>query len=220
MKAVKTYTGQPAPITPDSPEAKNIYLNTCMVNQLLVSLAVQRLENNGYQVTLANTLDNNATPQIKHATLIKNVGRNVARILKEIGFDLPLVEEPLINGYDYGIFIFLIEHTGIINERISALKLEVSILEELARRLNEQVAKHPVKNIYRLLQALSADFIRQDETVWNIFSSGLTILYEINQQKKAKPDVLDKAEKKYMALLERIYIAEHARSLVLRIKQN
>lgn len=211
MKAVKTRVGvDPEPTTPDSPAAKKVFINSLGFDQNLVKRIAEKLTDAGFEVKTETSLCLGAKPLVKHATLIDREAGKVAAIIRKMGIELPIIEEPLINGYEFGIIVFLLDDAAAIRQSLASLRTEVEALEAFARQMirTRKTDKDPAPPYLRKnIISLASVFTAQEAKAWKVIAEtvdGFAMLEGMSENRQ-------KLAAEYASLIERVNIAQRAK---------
>ncbi|GEM_PF-5292389 len=152
-----------------------IYLNTLCCDPHEIACIAAKLKEEGCEVETSDTLSFGAASLVKHATPFKAEASIVAELLKNLGWDTPVKEEPMINGGNHGIIVFLVDTTGLAKFWVAEARRNVEELEEAARKMQQMRQMSVQEIIDKKAYDVFNDFNTHNESAWEALGMLLKI---------------------------------------------
>ncbi len=197
-----------------------IYLNTLCCDRPAIESIAAELKKAGYDVETSDTLSFGAASLVKHATPLKTEASIVAEILKNLGWDIPVKKEPMIDGGDHGIIVFLVDTAGLTKFWVAEARRNVEEMEETARKMQQMRSMSIQEIIDKKAYNILDDFNTQNESAWD----ALGMLLKIANLHLTQPSTYQSMERDAPAVIEglhamrdlstRIIIALHVREMI------
>jgi hypothetical protein len=200
--------------------AIGIYLNTRCCDPSAIESIAAKLKEEGYEVETSNTLYFGAASLVKHATPYKTEASVVAEILKNLGWDIPVKEEPMIDSGNYGIIVFLMDTAGLTKFWVAEARRNVEKIEETARKMQQMRQMSLQEIIDKKAYDVLDDFNTHNESAWE----ALGMLLKIASLHLTQPSTCQSMERDAPCVIEglhamrdlstRIIIALHVREMI------